>query len=67
MSTGKFLRVLNTIVTVLKVSVTISGVSEEINEKIFISRVNLGMWPLILIISANEPNLECFNTHFWCF
>ena len=31
----------------------------------FIFRVNLGMWPLKLIVSENEPCSECFNTHIY--
>ena len=33
----------------------------------FIFRVNLGMLPLKLIISENEPCSEGFNTHLWGF
>ena len=36
---------------VLRVSTHIYGVSKEIDGKMFTSRVNLGMWPLKLIVS----------------
>ena len=35
---------------VLRVSIHIYGVSKEIDGKMFICRVNLGMWPLESII-----------------
>ena len=36
------------------VSTHMSGVSEEINEKMFIFRGNLGMWPCILIVLGKK-------------
>ena len=51
--------------TVLRVSTNISGVSEEIEGKMFIFRVNLGKWPLKSNVSENEPCSEDFNAHLW--
>ena len=31
----------------------------------FIFRVNLGMWPLKLVILENKPYTKGFNTHLW--
>ena len=53
--------------TVLRVSTNIYGFSKEIDGKMFIVRVNLGMWPLKLIISEKEPCSEGFNTYLCCF
>ena len=54
--------------TVLRVSTHIYGVSQEIDGKMFIFRVNLGMLPLKSIVSEKkEPCSEGFNTHLWCF
>ena len=53
---------------VVRVSTHICGVSQEIDGKMFIFGVNLGMWPLKLQSSwKNEPCSEGFNTHLWCF
>ena len=52
---------------VLRLSMHIYGVSKEIDGKTFILRVNLGMWPLKLIVSENEPCSEGFNIHLWGF
>ena len=40
--------------TVLRVSTDIYGVSKEIDGKMFIFRVHLGMWPLELIVSEKK-------------
>ena len=40
--------------TVLRVSTDIYGVSKEIDGKMFIFRVNLGMWPLKSIVSEKK-------------
>ena len=42
---------LRKMIPVLRVSTHIYGVSQEIDGKMFIFRVNLGMWPLKLIVS----------------
>ena len=49
---------------ILRVSTHIYGVSQEIDGKTFICRVNLGMWPLKLIVLRKMiPCSEGFNTH----
>ena len=45
----------------------IYGVSEEIDGKTFIFRVNLGMWPLKSIVSEKWGLFEGLNTHIWGF
>ena len=45
----------------------IYGVSKEMDGKMFIFRVNLGMWPLKLIILEKWALSEGFNTHLWGF
>ena len=40
--------------TILRVSTDIYGVSKEIDGKMFIFRVHLGMWPLELIVSEKK-------------
>ena len=42
----------------LRVSTHFSGVSKELDKKMFIFQVNLGMWPLKLIVSEHEPCSE---------
>ena len=51
----------------LRVSTHSYGVSKEIDGKMFIFRVNLGMWPLKSIVFKNEHCSEGFNTHLWGF
>ena len=53
--------------TVLMVSTHIYGVSQEIDGKMFIFRVNLGMWPSNQSSWKNEHCSEGFNTHLWGF
>ena len=54
--------------TVLRVSTHIYGVSQEIDVKMFIFRVNLGMWtPQFDHLGKTRPVPEGFNTHLWCF
>ena len=54
--------------SVLKVSTHIYGVSKEIHGKSFIFQVNLGMWPLKLIVSGKTISvLKDFNTYLWVF
>ena len=45
------------------VSTHIYGVYKEIDGKMFIFRVNLGMWPLKLIVLEKELCSESSNTH----
>ena len=45
----------------------IYGVSNKIDGKTFIFRVNLAMWPLKLIILEKWDLFEGFNTHLWGF
>ena len=52
---------------VLRVSTHIYGVSEEIDGKTFIFRVNLGMWPSNQSSWKNKHCSEGFNTHLWGF
>ena len=53
------------------VSTQIYWVSKEIDGKTLIFRVNLGMWPLKLIVSKkkkkNKLSPDGYNTHFWHF
>ena len=49
--------------TPLQVLTHIYGVSNEIERKTFIFRVNLVMWTLKSIILEKKPCFECFNTH----
>ena len=53
--------------TPLQVSTHIYGVSNEIDRKTFIFRVNLVMWTLKSIILEKKPCFEGFNTHLWGF
>ena len=54
--------------TILRVSTHIYGVSKEIDGKMFIFRVNLGMpSPQIDSLRKKESCSEGFNTHLWCF
>ena len=50
---------------VLRVSTHIYGVSREIDRKMFIFWVNLGMWPLKLIISEKMSPVLRVSTHLW--
>ena len=52
---------------VLRVSTHIYVVSKDIDGKMFIFRVNLGMWLLKSNTLKNEPCSEGFNTHLWGF
>ena len=52
---------------VLRVSTHIYGISKEIDGKTFIFRVNLGMWPLKMIVSEKQALFWGFNTHLWDF
>ena len=52
---------------VLSVSTHIYGVSKEIDWKTFILRVNLGMWPLKLMVSAKWALLCMFQHTFMGF
>ena len=52
---------------VQNVSTHIYGVSNEIDGKTFIFRVNLGMWPSNWSSWESEPCSEGFNTHLWGF
>ena len=45
----------------------IYGLSKEIDGKMFIFRVNLGMWPLKSIILEKRALFWGFNTHLWGF
>ena len=55
--------------TVLRVSTHIYGVFQEIDGKMFLLRVKLGMWPLKSIILEKQgfqhTVLRCFITHWW--
>ena len=51
--------------SVLKVSTHIYGVSKEIDGKSFIFRVNLGMWPIKLIILEKRALFWGFNMHIY--
>ena len=51
----------------LRVSTHIYGVSKEIDGKMFILKVNLGMWPLKWIVLAKQALFWGFNTHLWGF
>ena len=53
--------------TVLSVSLHIEGVSEEIDGKMFLLRVNLGMWPLKLNISEKQALFWWFQHIFMGF
>ena len=53
--------------TVLRVSTHIYGISQEIDGKTFIFRVNLGMWPHKSIVSEKRALFWGFNTHLWGF
>ena len=52
---------------VLRVSTHMYGVSKKIDGKTFIFRVNLGMWPLKLIVLENKPCSESSNTYLCSF
>ena len=52
---------------VLRVSTHIYGVSQEIDGKMFIFRVNLGMWPLKLIVSEKWALFWGFQHTFMVF
>ena len=49
------------------VATHISGISKEKDGKTFIFRVNLGMWPLKLIVLEKQTLFWCFNTYLWGF
>ena len=51
--------------TVLRVSTDIYGVSKEIDGKMFIFRVNLGMWPLKSIVSEKTSTVLRVSTHIY--
>ena len=51
--------------TVLRVSTHIYGVSKEIDGKMFIFRVKLGMWLLKSIFWEKQACSEGYNTHLW--
>ena len=53
--------------TVQRVSTHICGVSQEIDGKTFIFRVNLGMWPLKLIVSQKRALFWGFQHTFMGF
>ena len=52
---------------VLSISTHIYGISKEMEGKMFIYRVNLGMWPSNRLSWKNKPSSEGFNTHLWGF
>ena len=52
---------------VLRVSTHIYWVSKEIDGKMFILRVNLGMWPLKLVVSENQALFWGFQHTFMGF
>ena len=52
--------------TVLRVSTHIFGVSKEIDGKMFIFRVNLGMWPHKSIVSEKQAIVLRVSTHIYC-
>ena len=52
---------------VLRVSIHIYGVSKEIDRKTFIFRVNLGMWPLKLLVSEKRALFWGFQHTFMGF
>ena len=52
---------------VLRVSTHINGVSPEIDGKMFIFWVNLGMWPLKSIVLEKQALFWGLNTHLWGF
>ena len=54
-------------IPVLSVSLHIDGVSEEIDGKMFLLRVNLGMWPLKSNISEKQDLFWGFQHIFMVF
>ena len=50
---------------ILRVSTHIYGVSKEKDEKMFIFKVNLGMWSLKLIVSENMSPVLRVSTHIY--
>ena len=59
--------VLEKMSTVLRVSIHIYGVYEELDGKTFIFRVNLGMWPLKSIILEKQALFWGFQHTFMVF
>ena len=49
----------------LRVSAHIYGVSKEIDRKMFIFRVNLGMWPLKMIVLEKTSPVLRVSTHIY--